>query len=137
MSNVYQVQCLIAACLRMGLSMPPEMRQASTSEIIDSWNGIGSEDTPKAVRKFLGLALHEFAPAALIHDYEYSMIERLAEPQGQEVVEPLRELADDRFYRNCKTCARDAAAIWNPRRAVLLYHAFLAWRTVRRLGKIA
>ena len=137
MSNrAEQVRHLLAECIRMELDMPPEMRMAEISEIQDAWNGIGSDDTPKAVRRFLGVALREFRPAALIHDYEYQMIQILAYAHGWEITESLREMADDRFHLNCQDCARDAAKYWNPRRYVLLYHAFLAWRTVRRLGKI-
>jgi len=135
-SNLDEVKALLDDCIRMQLSMPPEMVYADIRDIKEAWNGIGADSTPKKIRDILSRRFRVFAPAALIHDFEYELILKTVRQLGPAMGEPLRELADDRFYANMRACAESAAGAWNPRRYALLYDAFICWRTVRRLGRI-
>jgi len=135
-SNLDEVKALLADCIRMQLSMPPEMAYADIRDIEEASNGIGADSTPEKIRDILSRRFKVLTPAALIHDFEYELILKTVRQLGPAMGEPLRKVADDRFYVNMRACAENAAGAWNPRRYMLLYLAFKAWRTVRRLGKI-
>jgi len=66
------VKFLWELCCEIRASAPPEFWTASVDELERAYNGIGPEDWPEWVRKFISILLRPFAAAALIHDYEFS-----------------------------------------------------------------
>ena len=66
------VKFLWELCVQIKASAPPEFWTAKVDELERAYNGIGPEDWPEWVRKFISILLRPFAAAALIHDYEYS-----------------------------------------------------------------
>ena len=129
MSKFEEVGTLLFKCESIPLEMTPEFSSSSTGEIASYYNGIGPEWSPAWARKAATWYMSVFAPAAVIHDFEYATAAR---------TEQAKEDADDRFYANCRRCIRHLNLKWyNPRRWLLERKAFIGWRMVRRLGNDA
>ena len=67
-----EVRFLWELCCKIRASAPPEFWTRPMEELCRAWNGIGPEDWPEWVRKFVSYLLRPFAAAALIHDWEFS-----------------------------------------------------------------
>ena len=132
-SKIDHVTRLMAIAEGCFLSMPPSMARASILDIATTYNGIGPSWAPQWLRDALTGWLSLFQPAALIHDYHYSLIDPKTDWAEDE-----REIADWEFYQNCRKLTAIEYPIWNvtcwPLRAAHEYQAFCAWRAVRRLG---
>lgn len=61
---------LYAECLRYGLEIPQDMRDASPEEREAAWNGAGPEARP-LLRRALTWALGFLDPAFLVHDWRF------------------------------------------------------------------
>lgn len=61
---------LYAECLRYGLDIPQDMRDATPTEREACWNGVGPERSP-LVRRALTWAFSFLRAACLIHDWRY------------------------------------------------------------------
>ena len=129
MTAIESVTLLMAKVEAIDLSTPPCMRHASILDITAVWNGIGPAWAPEWFRKALSTWLRSFQPAALVHDYSYSLIDR-----NQPFAEDQRQVEDLRFYENCSKCAAYEFTWLHPKRLLLELGALAAWRAVRRLG---
>ena len=90
-------------------------------ELADSYNGIGPEFLPPALREKVTKRLNLFAPAALIHDLrnEYSDGTRRS-----------FNYANYEFAANCRKLAAQRYAWYNPRRYFEYHVATLLYRFV-------
>lgn len=90
-------------------------------ELADSYNGIGPEFLPPALREKVTKHLNLFAPAALIHDLrnEYSDGTRRS-----------FNYANYEFAANCRKLAAQRYAWYNPRRYFAYHVATLLYRFV-------
>lgn len=87
------------------LESPWSYKQATPEQIAAQSNGIGPDRWPKHLREHVTDALSLFAPAAVIHDWEFGP------PENDGTLERWHE-ANARFGENCKRLARAKYPVW-------------------------
>ena len=75
MPSLDRVADLIAQVRTYDLERPSSFDMASLEQIAATYNGIGPEWLPKRLRNWLTDGFGYFAPAALVHDWEYRFSE--------------------------------------------------------------
>ena len=89
---------LLAQAITYDLEMPADFRLAPTWKVEEVYNGIGPDWLPKVMREWMTDRWGYFAPAALIHDWEYQF----------PIVRDRQHFTDanERFRRNCHLLLR-------------------------------
>lgn len=95
-----------------------DFKETSVDELCSAYNGIGPDRLPWPARMLITCGSRIFAPAALAHDWEYTIIIDMI---AHEIFSnDLFANANNRFYRNCVTIVNLKYGIFNPLRYIWL-----------------
>ena len=76
MDNSDTIIELLSLIQQYNLSVPRTLRSEDTEFLSKIYNGIGPENWHPYVRQFITDILDLFSPAALVHDYEFSIVKK-------------------------------------------------------------
>jgi hypothetical protein len=91
--SMQTVDDLVAQIVTYDLEAPPMFWHTSLEDLERLYNGIGPDWLPKSIREAMTAHWGFYAPAALVHDYEYAM----SEDRSFEAF----TAANERMRRNC------------------------------------
>lgn len=118
--------------MNVELESPWSYQRATPEQIAEQSNGIGPDRWPKELREHVTDALSLFAPAAVIHDWEFGPLE------NDGTLERWHE-ANARFRENCYRLVRAKYAPWRliRRCAALAVADSLYWAIESHAGRKA